>query len=201
MIFIISGPSGCGKSTLVKHVLKDHSGIGFSVSHTTRNRRENEVDGKDYYFVSTETFEQMIQDNMFAEWAKVHGNLYGTSKKELEKKDANQDILLDIDVQGAEQIREKIKKGIFVFILPPSYTELKKRLEERGQESAESIRIRLDMARKEIRSYTKFDYIIINEKLDEAVEQLGAIVLSLRCRLEKRQKTIIPILRSFSEAD
>lgn len=201
MIFVISGPSGCGKSTLVKHVLKSRAGIDFSVSYTTRQPRDNEVDSKDYYFISDDTFNQMIQDHAFAEWATVHGHLYGTAKKELGKKGTNQDLLLDIDVQGAEQIREKMKKGIFIFILPPSYAELKKRLEQRGQESPASIRKRLDMARKEIRSYSQFDYIIINDGLEEAVEQLEAIVLSHRCRLDKRQKTIVPILRSFSEAD
>ncbi len=132
------------------------------------------------------------------EWAVVHGHYYGTSRREIEKKGAEKDLLLDIDVQGAQQIKARFKKAIFIFILPPGFQELKERLEKRGDEGADVIRRRLEVARKEIRHYPDFEYIIINDKLDKAVKELASIILSARCRLEPRKKDIIPILRSFS---
>lgn len=199
MIFVITGPSGCGKSTLVKRLLEEIENIEFCISHTTRKRRNYEEEGSDYYFVTKEEFERMIEEDKFAEWAVVHGNYYGTSKREIEKKELQEDLLLDIDVQGAQQIKPKIKKAIFLFIFPPFFQELKKRLEERGQESAEAIAKRLEIAKKEIRFYPQFDYIIINDQLDNAVEELKSIILSTRCRIDSRKKEIISILRSFSE--
>ncbi|NOR14265.1 MAG: guanylate kinase [Candidatus Aminicenantes bacterium] len=198
MIFVISGPSGCGKSTLVQHAQAEIPDLEFSVSHTTRLQRDAEEEGKDYYFISAEEFKRMIAEEKFAEWALVHGHYYGTAKKELERKGANKDLILDVDVQGADQLRQRYKKGQYIFILPPSYGELRKRLEKRGQESQESIRTRLATARKEIRSYAQFDYIIVNDLLDDAVKDLIAILRSSKCRLEKRQKTIVPILQSFT---
>jgi guanylate kinase len=199
MLFVITGPSGCGKSTLVKHVLDSVKNIDFSISHTTRKKRESEVEEEDYYFVTKEKFKEMIEEDMFAEWAVVHGDYYGTSRREIEKKSTLKDLLLDIDVQGAEQIKERHKKAVFVFVLPPGFKALKKRLEKRGQDSAASIKKRLEVAKKEIRYYPIFDYIIINDKLDEAVEELKSVVISRRCLLDLRQKEIVPILQSFSE--
>ena len=198
MIFVITGPSGCGKTTLVRLVLKKLKDVQFSVSHTTREKRNSEKEGKDYYFVSRSEFEQMIEEENFAEWAVIHGNYYGTSRREIEKKGAREDLLLDIDVQGAQQIKSKLKRGVFIFILPPLFEELKKRLEERGQEDADSIEKRLGVARKDIRFYPQFDYIIVNDQLEKATKELEAIILSTRCRLESRKKEIMPILRSFS---
>lgn len=165
MLFVITGPSGCGKTTLVRQVIDNVKDIQFSVSHTTRKKRKSEKEGRDYYFVSKSEFEQMIKDGKFAEWTVIHGNHYGTSRREIEKKGAQGDLLLDIDVQGAEQIKEKLKRGVFIFILPPLFEELKARLEERGQESPDSIKERLEVARKDIRFYPHFDYIIINDEL------------------------------------
>ncbi len=199
MLFIITGPSGCGKSTLAGRVLEELDNIDFSVSYTTRKKRNSEEEGKDYYFVSEGEFKRMIEDMKLVEWAVVHGNYYGTSKRELEKKATKGDILLDIDVQGAHQIKEKLKKTIFIFIMPPLYLELKKRLEKRGEESPESINERLDVAKKEIRHYHHFDYIIINDLLEKAVEELKSIILSTRCRFDPCKKEIMLILRSFSE--
>lgn len=199
MLFVITGPSGCGKTTLVKHVMEKVKDVQFSVSHTTRKKRNSEKEGRDYYFVSKSEFEQMIKEDKFAEWAVIHGNHYGTSKREIEKKGTLGDLLLDIDVQGAEQIKEKLKRGVFIFILPPLFEELKTRLEERGQESPDSIKKRLEDARKDIRFYPDFDYIIINDELNKAVNELEAIILSTRCRLDIKKKEIVPILRSFSE--
>jgi guanylate kinase len=198
MIFVISGPSGCGKSTLVQHALTEIPDLEFSVSHTTRLQRDAEEEGKDYYFISSEEFKRMAAEEKLAEWALVHGNYYGTAKKELERKGASKDLILDVDVQGAEQLRQRYKKGQYIFVLPPSYVELRKRLEKRGQESPESIRMRLAAAKMEIRSYAKFDYIIVNDVLVDAVKDLTAILRSAKCRLDLRQKTIVPILQSFT---
>ncbi|OQX55895.1 MAG: guanylate kinase [Candidatus Aminicenantes bacterium 4484_214] len=197
-LFIISGPSGVGKSTLVRKVRKELNGLEFSVSHTTRSRRLNEVEGKDYYFVSHEEFEKMIKEDRFVEWAVVHGEYYGTSKREIEKKAALADVILDIDVQGAQQIKERMKRGIFIFIFPPSFEELKKRLSRRG-ETVESLHRRLETARKELRFYAQFDYLIINDDLKSAVTELKAVILATRCSLEKQTKNILPILQSFMD--
>ncbi len=199
MLYVVSGPSGCGKSTLVRMVMRDINDLEFSVSHTTRIKRETEREGKDYYFVTKEEFKEMIDANLFIEWAVVHGNYYGTSRREIERKTVQQSLILDIDVQGAQQIKEKHKKAIFVFVLPPRYNELKKRLESRGEDSPQTIKKRLEMARREIRSYPMFDYIIINDKLEGAFEELKSIIISQRCFLDVRQKEIVPILQSFSE--
>jgi len=199
MLFVITGPSGCGKSTLAGRILEKLDNIDFSVSYTTRKKRNSEEEGKDYYFVPEGEFKRMMEDMKLVEWAVVHGNYYGTSKRELEKKATKGDILLDIDVQGAHQIKEKFKKTVFIFIMPPLYLELKKRLKKRGEESPESINERLDVAKKEIRHYHYFDYIIINDLLEKAVEELKSIILSTRCRFDPCKKEIMLILRSFSE--
>lgn len=201
MLFVITGPSGCGKSTLVQHVVKEIKDLEFSVSFTTRKKRDSEKEGKDYYFVSENEFKEMIKDNKLVEWAVVHGHFYGTSRREIEKKGMRKDLILDIDVEGARQIKEKFKKAIFIFVLPPKFDELKARLLKRGQESPEAIHMRLEVARKEIRFYPRFDYIIINDSLDEALMELKSIILSEGCRLDVRQKEIIPILQSFSKGD
>ena len=199
MLFIVSGPSGCGKSTLVRLVMREVEGLEFSVSHTTRKKRETEQEGEDYYFVSKEEFQELIDGNLLIEWAVVHGHYYGTSRREIDRKAIQQSLLLDIDVQGAQQVKEKHKKAIFIFVLPPRYHELKKRLESRGQDSPQTIKNRLEMAKREIRSYPMFDYIIINDKLEDAAEELKSIIVSQRCLLDVRQKEIVPILQSFSE--
>lgn len=199
MLYVVSGPSGCGKSTLVRMVMREVESLEFSVSHTTRKKRETEQEGKDYYFVSKEKFQELAEGNLFIEWAVVHEHYYGTSRREIERKAVQQSLLLDIDVQGAQQVKEKHKKAIFIFVLPPRYHELKKRLVSRGQDSPHTIKNRLEMAKKEIRSYTMFDYIIINDELEDAAEELKSIIISQRCLLDVRQKEIVPILQSFSE--
>jgi len=198
MLIVITGSSGCGKSTLANHMLEELNNVAFSVSYTTRKKRNTEIEGKDYFFISTDRFERMIHDKKFVEWAKVHGNYYGTSKSELEKKAEDGDLLLDIDVQGAKQIKQKHNEATFVFILPPLYPELRKRLEKRGQDSISTIRKRLEVAREEIKHYREFDYVVINDELGKAVEELKSVILSQRCRRESREKEIIPILQSFA---
>jgi guanylate kinase len=200
-IFVVSGPSGCGKTTLVKRILETVDRLAFLISHTTRKRRETEVEGKDYFFVSKEAFKRKIAQDAFAEWAEVHGNFYGTSKEEIEKKGKKLSLVLDIDIQGAEQIKKKYKESVLIFIFPPRFDELKRRLSKRGDETEESIERRLTAAKKEILSYPNFDYIIINDQLDRAIRELEAVILSARCRVELQEGGIQPILASFIQKE
>jgi guanylate kinase len=196
MIYVISGPSGCGKSTLIRWVLANLGDVRFSVSHTTREKRESEVEGEDYYFVDRESFRRMVRRGQFAEWALVHGAYYGTSKKELAK-GRSIDIVLDIDIQGARQIRKKIPAAVLIFILPPSFEGLRRRIEGRGLDSAEAVRKRMATARDEVRSYASFDYVLVNDDLDRAAEELEAILRCRRALLSARKRAIQPILKSF----
>lgn len=197
MIYVVSGPSGCGKSTLIHRTLADLKDVHFSVSHTTRERRDGETEEKDYFFVSPEKFERMVGRKEFLEWAVVHGARYGTSKKELKRAGKKEDIILDIDVQGAMQVKNKIRKAVLIFILPPNYGELKKRLEARGLDSVAAIKRRLARARQEIWSYTRFDYIVINDELENAVADLEAIIRCHHSRLPARKIEMKSILASF----
>ncbi|HZX10696.1 MAG TPA: guanylate kinase [Acidobacteriota bacterium] len=199
MLFIISGPSGCGKSTLVHQARNKIKDLQFSVSHTTRKKRASEKEGEDYYFISKQEFRKMVKADKMVEWAMVHGKMYGTSRREIERKPSQGDLLLDIDIQGAQQLKERFRKAVFIFILPPSYKELKKRLEKRGEESLRFIHKRLQTAKKEIRFYSDFDYIVINDKIEKASQELTSIILSVRCRIEVRQKEIGPIIRTFNQ--
>lgn len=196
MIYVISGPSGCGKSTLIRRVLAGLDAVRFSVSHTTRERRESEVEGRDYYFVSQDRFLRLVEKDSFVEWAVVHGAYYGTSRRELTK-DRNLDVILDIDVQGAAQVRKKIGTAVFIFVLPPSFRELRKRIEERGLDSTADIRKRLVTARKEVRSYSSFDYVVVNGDLEMAGRELESILRCRRAHLASRKRSIGSILKSF----
>jgi guanylate kinase len=196
MVYVISGPSGCGKSTLIRRILASLDGVRFSVSHTTRERRRSEVEGKDYYFVTRERFLRLVEKGAFVEWAAVHGAYYGTSKKELTR-GGDSDVILDIDVQGAAQVRKKVRTAVFIFVLPPSFRELRKRIEGRGLNSAADIRKRLATARKEVRAYSSFDYVVVNDDLDAAAGELESILRCRRARLAARKKSIGPILKSF----
>jgi guanylate kinase len=196
MICVVSGPSGCGKSTLIGRVLAGLEDVRFSVSHTTREKRESEVEGKDYYFVDRESFRKMVRRNQFVEWALVHGAYYGTSKKELAR-GGGKDIILDVDIQGARQIRKKVPSAVSIFVLPPSFGELRKRIESRGLDSAEAVRKRMATAREEVRSYGSFDYILVNDDLDRAADELTSILRCRRALLSARRRAIQPILKSF----
>jgi guanylate kinase len=184
ILLIISSPSGAGKTTLTRRLLQEFPEFRFSVSHTTRKPRANEVDGRDYHFIDEHAFREIIDHNGFAEWAEVHGNLYGTSMKEIERArlEGKRGVLFDIDYQGARQIKEKFPHAIGVFILPPSMDELRRRLDQRGSDDVESRQRRFERAREEIEHYPFFDYMIVNDELQRALAQLRGIVLAESCR-------------------
>jgi guanylate kinase len=198
MLFVVSGPSGCGKSTLIGRVLRDLENLRFSVSHTTRPLRGGEVDGREYHFVSRDEFDAMVREGKFVEWAEVHGHRYGTSRAEIELRPSGEDVVLDIDVQGAGQIRAGSRKAVFVFVMPPVFDELRKRLLARKTDDPAAIEKRLETARREILAYGKFDYAVINQDLEKASAELKAIFLAERCRPAAREAEIAGILASFS---
>ena len=184
-LFIVSAPSGAGKSSLVAGLLKADDKIKLSVSYTTRAPRAGELNGREYYFISKEKFEAMIATGEFLESALVHGNYYGTSKAWIaEQRAAGSDILLEIDWQGAQQVRRVFPDAIGVFVLPPSFETLVSRLNTRAQDAPDVIARRLSVARDEISHVVEFDYVIINDKFDEAVQDLVAVVRAQRLRLD-----------------
>ena len=185
-LFIVSAPSGAGKTSLCQKLAEDMPNIRHSVSFTTRMPRHGEENDRDYTFVDEEEFRRMVGAGEFAEWAKVHGNLYGTSKKRLEAlKNEGTDVILDIDTQGAKEIRSSYNDGVYIFILPPSLDTLKDRLEKRMSNSAEEIALRLKRASDEIKDYEWYDYVIINTSFDEALAMLKAVVIAEDCRTSK----------------
>lgn len=186
-LFVISAPSGAGKTTLLRPVLEVVPALAFSVSHTTRAPRPGEVDGKDYFFVNPGGFAVLRQEGDFLEWAEVHGNCYGTSRRAVETQLASgQDIILDIDVQGAQQLRDRQDlSATFIFIAPPSLAELERRLTGRRTEDAATIALRLKNARHELRAVEQYDYLIINDNLDQARAMLTAIILEKRARARR----------------
>ncbi|HUO26627.1 MAG TPA: guanylate kinase [Candidatus Aquilonibacter sp.] len=183
LVFIISAPSGSGKSTLVNKLLKSEPDLDFSISYTTREPRGNEKDGKQYFFVGRPKFKQMIAADEFLEHAEVFGNYYGTPRRFLRQAEKNgHDLLLDIDVQGAEQVHRKLPEAVSIFILPPDRQTLEQRLRHRCEDSEEVIQKRLVAASREIENYNRYNYILINDRLDESSEGLKAIVHSERLR-------------------
>jgi guanylate kinase len=189
-VYIISAPSGSGKSTLVNEVRKLVTGLDFSISYTTRAPRGSEQNGREYFFVSRAEFEEMIRNDEFLEHADVFGNYYGTARRFLrEAKEHGDDLLLDIDVQGAEQIKKKIPHAACIFVLPPDREKLEWRLRNRGLDSEAVICRRLDTARREIENYDKYDYILVNDRLEQSIDQLKAILLSERLRRSGRPLT------------
>jgi guanylate kinase len=183
LLLILSSPSGAGKTTLKNRLLAAHPELRFSVSHTTRRPRTNEQDGREYHFVDRASFEAMARDEAFAEWAEVHGNLYGTSLAEIEAaRSSHRGVVFDIDYQGARQIKAKVPGAVGVFILPPSMRELERRLRSRATDDEDSMRRRLAAARLEIEHYGFFDYLIVNQSVEESAARLDAIVLAERSR-------------------
>lgn len=189
LMLIVSSPSGAGKTTLCTRLRAEFTDLRFSVSHTTRKPRPNEVDGREYHFIEPPAFEQMVRASAFAEWARVHDNLYGTSLQEIEIARADaRGVLFDIDYQGARQIKAALPAAVGVFILPPSLAELERRLRGRGTEDAATAGRRLANARLEIEQYGIFDYVITNDELSLAYEQLRGVVLAERCRRERHAR-------------
>jgi guanylate kinase len=219
LVYIISAPSGSGKSTLVNELLKSVSDLEFSISYTTRAPRGSETDGRQYYFVTRIEFERMIRDGAFLEHAEVFGNYYGTARRFLHEAEQNgRDLLLDIDVQGAAQIQQKLPNATSIFILPPNRKTLEERLRKRSEDREEVIQRRLITASHEIENYDRYNYILVNDHLEESIEILQAIVRSERllragralsedeakivslsdcCRLTNVRERLKPILDSF----
>jgi len=186
LLVVVSAPSGAGKTTLCKEVVKYTPDIQHSVSYTTRSARPSEVDGSDYHFVSVETFKNMIDEDAFIEWAIVHGNYYGTSRKELTVLlNSGIDLILDIDSNGAKQIRKTFRNGLFCYILPPSITELRERLMVRKGDSIDEINRRMKVAGEEVKDYRMYDYLIINDNFDRALAELKSVIVSARIRVER----------------
>jgi len=219
VVYIISAPSGSGKSTLVNEILKSVTDLEFSISYTTRPPRGSEINGRQYYFISRQDFEQMIREVKFLEYAEVFGNYYGTAKRFLEEAERKgRDLLLDIDVQGAEQIQQKLPDATSIFILPPNRKTLEERLRKRSEDREEVIQRRLQTATREIENYERYDYILVNDQLEESIRNLRAIVRGERllrvgkplngdqarvvamadcCRLANVRDRVQPILDSF----
>jgi guanylate kinase len=194
LLFIISAPSGAGKTTLCKEVIDIFPNLRHSVSYTTRSPRPGEVHGRDYFFISPAEFERMVTAGEFAEWAEVHGNRYGTAIKTLEGYRAEGiDVILDIDCQGARQLKERYREGVFVFILPPNFHELRRRLDMRNSDSAEVKERRIKCAADEIKESRWYDYVIVNDVYSKAVEELKAVLIAEQCRAARALKAVAEI--------
>jgi guanylate kinase len=189
LLIILSSPSGAGKTTLTRMLLSQCPELRFSVSHTTRSPRSNEVDGKDYHFVDRDQFVDLVRQGAFLEWAEVHGNLYGTAAEEISRARCTpqcRGIIFDIDYQGARQIMSKVPDVTLVFILPPSMDELERRLRGRASDSAEAVARRFAVAQREIEHYALFDYIVVNDDVERAFDELRSIVVGERARRPRR---------------
>jgi guanylate kinase len=219
VVYIISAPSGSGKSTLVNELLKKVSNLEFSISYTTRAPRGSEINGRQYYFISRPEFEKMIGEGAFLEHAEVFGNYYGTARRFLQQAEEHgRDLLLDIDVQGAEQIQRKLPDATSIFILPPNRKVLEERLRKRSEDCEKVIQRRLEAATREIENYERYNYILVNDQLEDSIKMLRAIVrgerlrragqplseeeaktvaIAERCRLENMRDRIEQILDSF----
>lgn len=187
LLIVISGPSGAGKGTICQRIINEVDNIKLSISMTSRDKRGNEIDGKDYYFVTNEEFEERIKNNEFLEYAVVHNNkYYGTPKSKIEENlKEGISVILEIDIQGALKVKELVKNAIFIFIMPPSMKILKERLTNRHTETEDKILERFKTAYKEINEYKKYNYVVVNDNLDDAVSKVKSIILSEKCRVDR----------------
>ncbi|HEY6403064.1 MAG TPA: guanylate kinase [Blastocatellia bacterium] len=201
-LIIVSAPSGAGKTTLVAGTLGRDNRVRPSISFTSRRPRAGEEQGGHYHFVSRAEFQSMIAGGDFLEWAEVHGNFYGTSRRAVEEiRSSGYDVILTIDIQGAAQARKLFPDAISVFIMPPSLDALSERLESRGTDTASDRRLRLDSALHEMEQYVNFDYIVINDDLNRAIDDLAAIITAERCRATRRREIAERILQTFNKSN
>lgn len=197
-LIVISAPSGSGKTSLANRALEEVPQLKFSVSHTTRKPRPGERDRVEYFFVSEKEFEEMIEQDTFLEHARVYGNYYGTSRAFVDEQlSVGYDVLLDLDVQGAAQVKKSYPEAILVFVFPPSLEVLKERLKNRGLDDAGVIDQRLRIAKKEIKRYTDYQYVIINREIEESLGELKSIIRVSGCRMEKRRELAAEIIKTF----
>ncbi len=186
ILFVVSAPSGAGKTSLCKAVTQDLDRLQFSISYTTRPARVGEVDGKDYFFIDETAFKKRIEQGDFIEWAKVHGHFYGTSQSLLTKwTDEGIDVILDIDSQGAMQLKKRTDEGVYIYVLAPSFEILEERLTARGSESSAEMSRRLEKAKDEIKHYKQYQYLIINKVYEEAINDLKSVILAERVRMRQ----------------
>lgn len=188
LLIVISGPSGAGKGTLCNLIKKEFPNIYYSISATTRSPRQGERHGVDYLFMSKEEFLELRDANGFLEWAEVYGNYYGTPRSKVEENIAQgRDVILEIDIQGALHVKKQYPEGVFIFIVPPSIKELKRRIETRGQDSPEDISKRLKSAHTELAYVSEYDYVIVNDKIEAAIAKLKSIIIAEKCRPQRRK--------------
>ena len=200
-LFVVSSPSGGGKGTIIRHVLDCVENLSYSVSFTTRAPRPNEIHGREYFFVGRETFDEMVAAGEFLESACVHGNFYGTSKKQiLEETGAGADIVLEVDVQGAASVRKLLMDSVSIFILPPSYEVLRQRLIARGTDSPDELQVRLRNAPEELKQYSAFDYVIINDEIERAAGQLASIIYAERARCMRQEGLVREVIQKFQQS-
>jgi len=201
-LFVVSSPSGGGKGTIIRHVLELVPNLSYSVSFTTRAPRAGEIDGREYFFVSRKVFEGMVAAGEFLESACVHGNLYGTAKRQIaDQTAAGVDIVLEVDVQGAASVRQLLMDSVSIFILPPSFEVLRERLIARGTDTPQELEVRLRNAPEELRQYSTFDYVIINDEVARASAQLASIIHAERARCMRQENLVREVIKRFDSAE
>jgi guanylate kinase len=198
LLIVISGPSGAGKGTICKALVEKHDDIFVSVSATTRNPREGEVDGVNYHFLSKQEFLERIAEDDFLEYAEVYGNYYGTPKSNVQEMlDSGKNVILEIDIQGALKVKERAEDGVFIFILPPSMEELKQRIIKRGSETPESLMTRFKSAYQEINYVSKYNYAVVNDTVELAVSKIEGILIAEKCRVDRIKEKILDSKEGF----